>query len=236
MAKLSDFLGGLVSGICDARVNSDNQSLRIAEEYAKNDLLKHFSVPRMRIDKVELNIPVAIDNLVEKTQRIYQPIDNQSFSAKTYQQVLKSLGVTNLSSDVSKKLKTYIADHIHVLEAKIRVNQIENSLEEFSTNIALKTMEFAESIYNEKRLTKSEFTRLQSNLIKDLQTVLKDDIVLKHEVNRLDSVHVIVEADKLKDIHHDNVIMIKMTISEQGMEWVNMEDMEGKIVNKLMPE
>jgi len=239
MAKLSDFLGGLASGICDARVNSDVQSLKIAEEYAKNDLLKHFSVPRMRIDKVELNIPVAVDNLLERTQRVFQPIDNQSFSAKTYQQVLKSLAVANLSSEISKNLKTTIADHIHLLEAKIKVNQTENSLEEFSNSIALKTTEIADIIYkenNRKKATKTELSKLQTQTTRGLQEVLKEEIVFKQEIKVLDSVHVIVEADKLREIKPENVIMIKMTISEQGMEWVNMEDKDGKVVNKLMPE
>lgn len=239
MAKLSDFLGGLASGICDARVNSDVQSLRIAEEYAKNDLLKHFSVPRMRIDKVELNIPVAVDNLVERTQRIYQPIDNQSFSAKAYQQVLKSLAVSSLSSELSKNLRTAIADHVHLLEAKIKVNQTEDSLEEFSNSISLKTLEIADTIKtvnNRRKATKAELTKLQTNTARDLNAALKDEIVLKKEINVLDAVHVIVEADKLREIRPENVIMIKMTISEQGMEWINMEDKDGKVVNKLMPE
>ena len=239
MAKLSDFLGGLASGICDARVNSDIQSLKIAEEYAKNDLLKHFSVPRMRIDKVELNIPVAVDNLVEKTQRIYQPIDNQRFAAKTYQQVLKSLSVTSLPNEVSKNLRAAIADHVNLLEAKIKVNQTEDSLEEFSDSIAIKTLEIADTVQlanKRKKATKAELTKLQTNTASELKAVLKEEIVFKKEVSVLDAVHVIVEADRLREIRPENVIMIKMTISEQGMEWINMEDKEGKIVNKLMPE
>jgi hypothetical protein len=239
MARLSDFLGGLASGICDARVNSDIQSLKIAEEYAKNDLLKHFSVPRMRIDKVELNIPIAVDSLIEKTQRIYQPIDNQSFSAKTYQQVLKSLAVTSLSSEVSKNLRTEIADQVHLLEAKIRVNQTEDSLEEFTDSIALKTMEIADTINmsnKRRKSTRAEMTKLQTNTVRELKAALKEEIVFKKEVSVLDAVHVIVEADRLREIRPENVIMIKMTISEQGMEWINMEDKDGKVVNKLMPE
>jgi hypothetical protein len=239
MARLSDFLGGLASGICDARVNSDVQSLRIAEEYAKNDLLKHFSVPRMRIDKVELNIPVAVDSLMEKTQRIYQPIDNQRFSAKAYQQVLKSLSVTSLSSEVSKNLRTEIADQVHLLEAKIKVNQTEDSLEEFSNSIALKIAEIADtvnSVNKRRKATKAELTKLQTNTAMELKAVLREEIVLKKEVSVVDAVHVIVEADRLREIRPENVIMIKMTISEQGMEWINMEDKDGKVVNKLMPE
>lgn len=239
MAKLSDFLGGLVSSISDARVISDIQSLKIAEEYAKNDLLKHFAVPRMRVDKVELNIPVAIDKLLEKNQKVYEPIDNKSFSAKAYQQILKSLAVNNLSNEVSKTLRTTIAEHIHLLEAKIRVNQIENALEDFSKNIALKVIEFADLIFKEdkrKKLNSDELSKLQSNIVKGLQSSLKDEIKFKSENKVLESLQVIVEADKLREVKPENVIMIKMTVSEQGMEWIKMENKDGEVVTKLMPE
>ena len=235
MAKLSDFLGVLVSSICDARVNSDLQSLRIAEEYKKNDLLKHFSVPRMRIDKVELNIPVAVDSLIEKPQRIYQLIDSSNFSKKAFKIVRELLSVKRISSEVSKKLRTTIAEHINLLEEKIKANQTDNLVEEFSSSISLKTIELAEEIYKKKE-TSAKLKTLQLKITKGLVSVLKEEFVLKQEIKVLDSLHVIVEADKLRDIKPENVIMIKMIISEQGMEWINMEDKDGKVVNKLMPE
>jgi len=34
----------------------------------------------------------------------------------------------------------------------------------------------------------------------------------------------------------ENMIIIKMTVSEQGMEWISMENNKGEIVTKLMPE
>jgi len=246
MAKLSDFLGGLASSICDARVNSDIQSLRIAEEYAKNDLLKHFSVPRMRIDRVELNIPVAVDNLIEKTQNIYQPINKSGFSTKANQQVINSLPVDRLSIEVSKNLnaaidenlKTAIEDSINKLEAKIRVDQKDDAIKDFSSTIASKTADLVEIFYRENKIkiATRELSTLKDKVFKDLQAALKDEIVFKQEVKIVDSVDVIVESHKLRDINPQNVIMIKMTISEQGMEWVNMEDRNGKIVNKLIPE
>jgi len=239
MARLSEFLGGLVSSISDARVNSDIQSLKIAEEYAKNDLLKHFAVPRMRVDKVELNIPVAIDKLLEKSQVVYEPIDNKSFSSIAYRQVLKSLAVNNLSSEDSKILRTTIAEHIHLLEAKIRVNQTENAIEDFSTNIASKVIDINDEISQKtkrKQLNQEERSTLQNNIVTGLQASLADQIKLKSEKKVLDSLHVLVEADKLREIKPENIIMIKMTISEQGMEWIDMENKDGEVVTKLMPE
>ena len=67
MADLGEFLGNLVSSISDSRVNSDLHTVRIAKEYAKDELLQHFSVPRMRIENVEMTIPIAIDIFNQKT-------------------------------------------------------------------------------------------------------------------------------------------------------------------------
>ena len=239
MAKLSDFLGGLVSSISDARVNSDIQSVEIAKKYAKENLLQHFAVPRMRIDKVELNIPVAIDKLIQKTETVYEPIDNKSFSSIAYQQILKFLAVNNLNIEVSKALRTTIAEHIHLLEAKIRVNQAENALEDFSKNIALKIIELKDLIFVEikrKPLSKDELSKLQDSIVKGLQDTLKNEIKSKSEIVIVDSVQVIVETGRLREVKPENIIMIKMTVSEQGMEWVNMENIDGVVVTKLMPE
>lgn len=240
MAKLSDFLGGLISGISDARVNSDLQSLKIAENYAKDDLLKHFAVPRMRVVNVELNIPVAIDKLLEKNQKVYEPIDNKSFSTKAYRQILSCLEENKLSNDISRILRTSIAENLQILETKIRVNQVEDSLMDFSNNIALKVIEQVSSIYKgeKKRILEDRkaLLNLQNNIDKGLYTSLKDEIKLKTENTILDSLNVIVESDKLREVKPENVIMIKMTLSEQGMEWIKMENNKGEVINKLMPE
>jgi hypothetical protein len=239
MANLGEFLGALLKSISNARVNSDIQSVKIAEEYAKNDLLKHFAAPSIRVKEVQFEIPVAFNELIEKSQKVYEPIDNKSFSSKAYKQILKSLTLSSLPSDVSKTLKTTIAEHIHLVEAKIRVNQIENVLEDFSKNIALKIVDLADLIFKDserKKLNRDELLILQNTITKELQESLKDEIKFKSENKVLESLEVIIEADKLREIKPGNLIMIKMTVSEQGMEWVNMENINGDVVTKLMPE
>ena len=59
MPTLNEYLGGIFSSITDARVMADVQTVQVAEQYARHDLLKHFAVPRMRIGDIELTKPVA---------------------------------------------------------------------------------------------------------------------------------------------------------------------------------
>lgn len=239
MAKLSEFLGELVSSISNARVNSDLQSLLIAKEYAKNNLLQHFAVPRMRVDKVELNIPAALEEMIETKQTSNEPIDNKSFSSIAYQQILKTLNLSSLTNEVSKSLKTDIAEHIHLLEAKLNVGQQETALAEFCKDVAVKVIEKTEIIYKaakRKQLSKEELLRLQDTMISDLKVVLANEIKIKPENRHYDSLQVIVEAARLHEIKPENMITIKMSISEQGMEWIKLENDKGEVVNKLMPE
>ena len=68
MIKLNDYLGSIVASFTNAKIMSDLQTVKLAEEYAKHDYLKHFSIPRMRIDDVEMTIPIALDEAVRTGQ------------------------------------------------------------------------------------------------------------------------------------------------------------------------
>lgn len=239
MAKLNEFLGGIFTSINEARINSDLQSIKIANEYSGNELLKHFSVPRLRLDKVELNIPIAINELVEKTQNVYKPIDSKSFSTKVYQQVLKTLSTRSLPKEVSTVLKNTIDEHIKLVEAKIKLNQVDNILEDFSKKVAFKVTDMANTIYKndrQKEITDEYLAQLHDSITKGLQESLKDEIKITSEKKILGNLDVLVEANKLSEVSPNKMIMIKMTIFEQGMEWTNIENSNGDVVSKLLPE
>jgi hypothetical protein len=238
MADLSEFLGNLVSSISESRVNSDLQSIRIAQQYAKDKLLQHFAVPRMRIENVELTIPIAIDEFETKNENsTLEPINNATFSSITYQQILKSILVDKLPSDISRELKSKISDYIKLLEAQINVNQIENSLMNYSKSITEIVISKVAEIYRSqnKKINKEQLNLIKNDLEKNLQEYLKNEIKTKSG-STSNFANVIVESSKLREIKSENIIMIKMNISEQGMEWIKMENDKGEVVSKLMPE
>jgi hypothetical protein len=239
MADLSEFLGDLVSSISESRVKSDLQSVRIAQQYAKDNLLQHFAVPRMRIENVELTIPIAIDEFeTKKVNSSLEPINNATFSSITYQQILKTIAVDKLSSDISKEFKSKISDYIKLLEAQINVNQIENSLMNYSKSITEIVISKVVEIYRtqNKKINKEQLNLIKNDLEKNLQENLKNEIKIKSDTTTSNFSNVIVESSKLREIKSENIIMIKMNISEQGMEWIKMENDKGEFVSKLMPE
>lgn len=235
MPILSEFLGSLASGICDARANSDVQTVRIAEEYVKNDLLKHFSIPRMRIDKVEMNIPIAVHNLEETIQRDYRPIIKSDLSNKIYKRILAVSGASSFSREASISMKKSINDQIDVLITGLGSQSVDKLSKEVSERISVRAIELGEVALGKSAIVETSGLRT-SSISEGVEAIFREELILEKESKKLGSFEVIVEADKLREIKPENVIMIKMTISEEGMEWVTVEDKDGNMVPKLMPE
>jgi hypothetical protein len=57
---LSDYVGFIFSEIIKGRTMADMLSRQIAIDYEKDDIMKHFSVPRFKIPELELTVPVLI--------------------------------------------------------------------------------------------------------------------------------------------------------------------------------
>lgn len=60
---LSDYLAFVFSEVSRARDMADRHSKEIALIYAKDEVLRHFSVPRFKLSKLELNMPVLVSGV-----------------------------------------------------------------------------------------------------------------------------------------------------------------------------
>ena len=87
MVTLKEYLAALVEATSHSRVSADLETAKIAELYAEHRLLRHFSVPRMKLRDVELTIPIAIDEVEESQRKDYQPIKKRDFQSKSYETI-----------------------------------------------------------------------------------------------------------------------------------------------------
>jgi hypothetical protein len=234
MPKLNEYIGSLVSSITSARVMSDIQSVKVAEDYAKHDLLKHFSIPRMRIETVEMTVPIALDTMKEKIETEYEPIDNTAFNALVYKELVNNLGLTKLPNELSQKLKTEIAKQTQNLEQNLRITKDLSSLQTYSQELAsfvsMLEQELPPSRASSKRKINVE------SIPQRLDTILLQEIKITSQKKTLEDLNVIVEAHKLKEQKPENIIYIKIKIVEDGMEWNRSENNEGNVESRLLPE
>ncbi|KJD31425.1 hypothetical protein PK35_15065 [Tamlana nanhaiensis] len=227
MPLLKDYLGSLVSGINQARAMADVESAKIAEAYAANSILKNFSVPRFKASNIELDIPIAIDELNEVEEKNYQPIDNKSFNSFAYNVFKDVLKVDSFGRKQSDLLRKRIAADTDVLEKDLKAKEdIQKSLNKYATGL---TRFFVAS-------TNSDNKEIQRKLIAQLQESLISKIQAPKKTIDMDNTKVLVQSHQLKEIPPENIVRIKMTLVEEGMEWQTIERDNGEVETKLLPE
>ncbi len=64
---LSDYIAYVFHELSNARDMADRYSKEVALAYAKDDVLRHFSVPRFKIAKMDLNMPVLVSGVEIKS-------------------------------------------------------------------------------------------------------------------------------------------------------------------------
>ncbi|MFT7899300.1 hypothetical protein VBY74_04880 [Tenacibaculum ascidiaceicola] len=223
MVNLNEYLGGIATSIAEARLMSDLKSLEIAEKFARHELLKHFSIPRFKAQNIELTIPVAIGELEETYEADYEPIDNVAFNSQTYTILKDASKITAFDRKTSTILRSIIAQRTDELEKNIKATgEIDPVLSRFSQQLS---EEFI-SIYNEKVS--------YDVLVKKLNSELRPSIKSRQITQK--NTKVIVEAHKLNEIKPENIVQIKMTLNEEGMEWYTSENEDGVRETKLLPE
>ncbi len=224
MIDLKDYLSSLVVGINQARMMADFESAKIAEIYAKDNLLKTFSVPRFRTPDIELSIPVAIGSLENDYEKDYQPVDNVTFNAVAYNSLKDFYKTDSFNRKVSTTLRSNIATQTDLLEKRIKadLNQKEKALVSFSQNIAKSFIKAVDAQINSEQL------------IEKIQTDLRPHIQPKQVAET--STKVIVQANELREIKPENIVHIKMKLSEEGMEWHKMTTEDGDTDMRLLPE
>jgi len=244
MPTLKDYLGSLVKDLNHARVIADIESAHIAEMYADHALLKHFSIPRMKIRDTELTIPVSIDSLEMVAEKDYQPVDNRAFYAKTYGEIKNMFAVPSFSKEVSATLRRSIYKNIGHLERAIKSGEsIEASLDNFSRSQAGTAAEIISADRKGSKVYAQALKdhgvsaeKLTEKMSLHLTRHLHPEIRQQAFTGKIENSKVTIESDKLKEKKPESLLYIKMRITEESMEWQTMEDAEGNVVSKLMVE
>lgn len=232
MPKLNEYLGSIISSLSTARVMADVQTVRVAEDYAKHELLKHFSVPRMRIEDVEITIPVAIESTQEKLDEPVDIIKNRDFNSAIYSEVTRSLGMKSLPKEMSTQVRAMISESTETLERQLNKSGDMASVNDFSQHISASVKRIAteQKILNEDQ-EKSDF-----NIEERIAGTATQQINAMAPKKSIGEMNVIAESHLLKEQGAANIMQIKLKISEDALEWQNSEDNEGNTRSMLLPE
>ena len=235
MVAIKDYLASLIAGLHQARALADKDAANVALAYAEDELLKHFPVPHFRMSKVELKVPVAIGQLAEKIPDDYQPFEREAFS----EAIVNALGQISGVKLEEKKIKPSLIRAIDIqaefLEDGLKLGRAKDELIALFARAVVQQFMTIISLLNTGELELSEKPN-EKKLEKEMSAIISPLVSTPTKVIDLHQTKVIVEAHKLKALRPDNIVMITAMVNEEGLEWHTMEDNQGNIKTKLLPE
>lgn len=234
MPTLIEYIGGIFNSITQARVMADLQSVQVAEQYAQHDLLRHFSVPRMRIGDIELTIPVGLEGVGSRTELQLAPNGNDRFKTDAYQLILRVSGAAALPLGAARELQGALTQRVPTLCEHIRAYALDEAIWIFSKAIAEDFVRIGEtyglfdgSIAIGNRPDEIAGA-LQKYAMSTVQGVVEKQVV--------DELAVIAETARLRDVRPEDMIRIRLKVGEDGMEWQTIERSDGSVERRLLPE
>jgi hypothetical protein len=234
MPTLIEYLGGIFDSISQARLMSDLRSAETADLYAKHDLLRHFSVPRMRIDDIELTIPVGLEGLGTRYELQLVPIGNDRYKSDVYQSILRISGIATLPTGAARELQEALTRNVRTLCERIRSEGLEQAANAFAKIIAEEFGRIGEAygLFRDSTAVEYRPDQIVGTIFKyTLSTVAS---VTEKQV--VDELAVIAETHRLRELRPEDLIRIRMKVGEDGMEWQSIERSDGSVERRLLPE
>lgn len=102
--RFSDVIGGLVSSIANARSVADIEAMRIAYYYYQHELLKGIPIPRLRIQRVSISLPIIVSEIIPGVAAVRNPASDVAKSATDA--LRKAIAAAKMEFDDIKSLKS----------------------------------------------------------------------------------------------------------------------------------
>lgn len=229
MIQLKEYIGSLVAEMNNARAIADMKTKQLALAYAEDNVLKHFPVPHFRTPEVELTVPIAIDQLSKADVTNAQIKDKTSFSQETLKVLNTHYKQKTLDAATAKRISSIVSTNINTLQRKLDAGaDVKESLAQYGKMLAKDTY----TPY--KELTKAR-TATETTLIKNLTKALTPMVNVEKATDLYNS-SIIFEAAKLQQMDAKSLIQVKIKMHESGMEWTQVENEDGSVNDKLIPE
>lgn len=229
MIQLKEYIGSLVAEMNNARAIADLKTKQLALAYAEDNVLKHFPVPHFRTPEVELTVPIALDQLnkADVTNALIK--DKTSFTEETLKVLNTHYKQKTLDPAIAKRINTIVSTNLNTLQSRLDAGaDLKESLQQYGKVLAKETY----APY--KELVKTR-TPTETTLINNLTKTLTPLVTVERPTDLYNS-SIIFEAAKLQQLDAKSLIQVKIKMHESGMEWIQVENEDGSVNNKLIPE
>ncbi len=220
MANLGDYIGKLLSEITIARANADIESVRVAEMYNSHPLLRNFPVPRVRLPKIELTVPVMISDVEEDEQDVSSrdKVDDKTLvltAEKSILEEVKKYGVKLNSRELASlrvALKKKSKEIKPLREKAISMGAISRTM----SAEAVKSIVGFGSAKN--KISGENIKKLSGGI----DARIKDDLLGTRKP--APRIKVSALTSQLKEVAPERLVYFKLSLEEDALEWTSIEE------------
>ena len=238
MIKLSDYLDYLNKEIIQSRKKADENTIRVAKEYAQDEYLKYFKAPRYAFTSIKLDIPLKITDISAQRKFNFK-LDE----AKFLHEVNAEIEVLNREKKLSLPLltreqieKEEFRQLFTTLEAKDQrfVRSIEEEVKKINLKPQLDSLKIGKPV-KPGRFTPQGSSAGTEHL--EMKRVISEVIAKNHTIvgTKLDDLFIDPNttgaADKEKIF-----VNLHVEMEEEGIRIATFTDKEGKTVEEIIFE
>lgn len=232
MADLGGLIGTLLTSVSHARRISDEETVAIAEHYKANPLLEGMSVPRIRIPELTIELPVLLESHEGKTENKLQSPEKIKAAVLTSLKTGATQGNIELSSKFTRQFDRELTQQLKTIEA--------NKLVKPSKEVVIRATERAfnrtKKIVSRSKQSAVQMTPEQdSSIRKEIQLTASEVAIVKAGTPPLLQATVLTSEIKEKS-SPANVVNVKITLKEEGLDWNAVQYEDGSTRNQLTPE
>lgn len=230
MPDIGELMGALLSSLAHARRIADEESAAIAEYYRSNPLLEGMSIPRVRVPEMTLDLPVLITEYeggAGPTMR-----DEDQIVEAVKKEMRGQLEMMDLKA--SREFQIGLGRQIKTELAKIRVEPGSGSKLLREHVVRAVDRAFSDTVLKYGLPEKMKAVQLRE-LSRRIGRAAEESAV-KDEGLPPRIAATILTADVKEQAGADNVVRLKLTIREEGMEWDVIDQPDGTTTRRLSPE
>lgn len=238
MANFGDLLGSILVGLAHARRMADEETAALAEYYKDHPLLEGMAIPRIRVPRMEIDLPVALDsfeaaeeNIMETAAKVEEALN------KKFNNLLKELDI-EANADFKKQCFSIFKKH---LRRQLRISSVRPktfSQRRGSSEMVVRATENALS-----QISKELGSEYREKFSLDNEKIIRQE--LRHEaqvvalkkVGRAPKIEATIITSEVKErADNYNISRLRLIIKEEGVEWAVSGDEGGEIRRNLTPE
>lgn len=245
MVSLGEVAGALISQINKGRAQADMATLDVAEIYKDHPFLSSFSIPRMTLDELNIDLKVAFtagpsskvsltpDSRAKMLDRVTKLIKVDLPAKYRYVQSLAQDPAIwgPLNEAINKEISEIVPAEVEVKPESMTTGVTTSIQRHIVQGILHPTFKITRA--GAGKFVEEDIPHIEEFVKGEVKKIITE--IVSSQPPPKERLDVLVTVSDLQNIPTEKVTTIRLTLKEADMAWTQIETKDGKTEKKLIP-